>query len=225
MLNLKVLLLIAVVIFMSSCSQKQESDVSLITADNLVIMGTFHKASSDKGLILLHQLNSNRHSYDEFTKVALKNDYSVLAIDFRGHGDSERKWQEFNEDDFRAMENDVFAAKKYLKEQNIKKIYIIGASIGANTAINYAAKNKDIEGVVALSPSFNYKGISTRETILNFNRPLMIMVSKGDSQSLNDSMIMSQLTTVDLVVLTSSTHGTDMQDNITESKIIEWLNK
>jgi alpha-beta hydrolase superfamily lysophospholipase len=188
-------------------------------------MATFHKMNFDKGLILLHQLDSNRQSYDEFTKLAMKNNYSILAIDFRGHGSSERRWQEFTEDDFKAMENDVFAAKQYLKNQGINTIYIIGASIGANTAINFAAHNNDIGAVVALSPSFNYKGISTRESILTLKKPLLIMVSKDDSQSFNDSIVMTQLANAYTISLNGNSHGTDMLNNITSQKIIEWLNE
>ena len=68
---------------------------------------------------------------------------------------------------------DVMAAKEFLdKEKNV----VMGASIGANLAIKFA---NEVDGAVSLSPSFNYKGIETREDAPNVNKPVLIVVSVG----------------------------------------------
>ncbi len=210
----------------SSCTNnniQSPNEVILTTADNVVIRGTYYQGASNRGLILLHQLGSDRHSYDKFIQEALKYNFSIIAIDFRGHGDSEMDYADFTEDDFKGMEKDATAAKVYLKSQGIKNIYVVGASIGANTAINLASHDKEIEAVIALSPSFNYKGISTRDNVINLKIPLLIIISNGDSVSYDDSLIMAKLTDADLLILSGFEHGTNTLTNETEDKIFEWL--
>ena len=195
--------------------------VSLRTSDSVNIKGTYYKGSSNTGIIALHQLNNNKNSYDEFAAAASLKGYHVIAIDFRGHGESDGEWQDFNEEDFRNMENDAKAAYEFLNEKGISNFYVMGASIGANTAINFAQNNDFIKGAIALSPSYNYKGIDTREAIKDYSKKLMIVVAEEDEKSYDDS---SKMGAGDLVVFDGNAHGTNMftQTNLAE-RIFSWL--
>ena len=90
--------------------------------------------------------------------------YSVLLFSYRGHGESEGNPWGFT---YGAVEShDVDAAVRYLKEQRgAEKIAVIGHSAGAVSALLSAARNPDIDAVVAASPFLSI------ESIWQTNRP------------------------------------------------------
>lgn len=91
--------------------------------------------------------------------------FSVIAIDLRGHGASEGNWRSFSPREFNAVVLDVKAAKDYLISRGVKpgRMGIVGASIGANIALRYAAEDGEIKTVVLLSPGLNYRGVAIEE--------------------------------------------------------------
>src|SRR5574342_1023618 len=97
-------------------------------------------------VILLHMLRRTRADWDGFARWLQQNGYTVIAADSRGHGQSSGNWEKFTDEDFRNMVYDVAALKSVLESRgaDVKKLTIIGASIGANTAFNYAANDPDV---------------------------------------------------------------------------------
>ena len=165
---MKKLLLILSLLIITGCSvgvNVMHKEVSLETEDNFEIKADYFDASSDKSLILLHQLSMTKHSWKNFAQKAQEKGYNVLAIDLRGHGVSQGDWEQFNDKDFINMILDVKAANNFLKEKYPKtKIAVIGASIGANLAIQYLAKF-NISTSIALSPGINYRGLDISKEI------------------------------------------------------------
>lgn len=203
--------------------------LQLKTEDKKSIAASYYPSDNNNstGLVLLHMLNSSRHSYDGFAESAQAMGFAVISLDFRGHGDSEGKWQNFNEEDFRNMELDAKAAYNYLKSKKTAGVYAIGASIGANTAINFAYHQTDILGAVALSPSKNYRGISTEEALVNFTKRLMIVTSSGDEKSYADSVWIYNAAKGDKHIekFDNSYHGTNLLGTKLIESIIGWINK
>ena len=68
--------------------------------------------------------------------VAFKN-YSTLTYDLLGHGKT--PWTKENLD-FEDFSNQLNQLLNYLK---LKKIYLVGFSLGSLIALNFAAKNED----------------------------------------------------------------------------------
>ena len=68
--------------------------VSINSPDGVVLVGSLF--GSDKpnspALLLLHQWESDRHSWDDFAKQLQSDGFVVLAIDGRGFGESTKKW-------------------------------------------------------------------------------------------------------------------------------------
>ena len=209
---------------MTACGNNSKGRVELKTQDNKTIIGTYYPSDGKTGLVLLHMLNNNKHSYDKFASIASKN-YKVLSIDFRGHGESGGDWHSFTDKDFIAMEKDAKAAADYLKSKGCSKVYVIGASIGANTAINLAAHDKDITGAVTLSPSRNYHGIDTEDSIKGFNKRLFIATSKEDIQSYEDSLYLYDKAAGDKQIeeFAGSLHGTNLLSSKFTIYILSWI--
>lgn len=181
-------------------------------------------------MILLHQFNANKESWKTVIPELEKLNFNIVAIDLRGHGESikEKKLFSFDEKDFQHMEWDVKAVKAHF---HLSHFFLIGSSIGANTALNYAAKNRDVKGIVLLSPGTEYKGISISKSPekLGKNQHLLIYTSKDDSYSHESSkVIFDKFSSPNkkLEVLDRAGHGVFMliaKPNLNK-EIAEWLN-
>ncbi len=227
-------------------NKKQSSERVIFTSDDGVsLVGSYYKPSiginnSTPSVILLHMLGSDRGTWDNFAQKLCQNGYAVLSVDLRGHGESIKQanstisYQSFMPRNFKNMTLDVKAAKKYLTEErdaNPKQISIIGASIGANLALNYAASDQSIKSVILLSPGLNYRGISTLDAIMGYKNPTYIVAAEKDSESAKDSKILCEkITCAENLRIFEKTndHGTEMLSNkMLGSKlqdiILSWL--
>jgi pimeloyl-ACP methyl ester carboxylesterase len=210
----------------------QVTDVTLTTSDGITINGTYYNTSEEgsPGVILLHMLSRNRNDWQEFARDLQDLDYRVLAIDLRGHGESDLDWKEFMPGEgFTDMLMDVTASKEYLLEEGTgeKDIVIIGGSIGSNLALNYAAGDKDIKGVVLLSPGLDYRGVQTEETMVAYGeRPIFIIASEGDTYSADSSRKLYSLAKGDakIKIYPADAHGTwILQSQNSGEMILEWV--
>ena len=133
---------------------------------------------------------------------------------------------------------DVKAAKQFLittKNANPNYISIVGASIGANIAINYAALDPTIKSVVLLSPGINYRGVSTEQAITKYkNNSIYIAATEGDSEAADSSKILCEKINCDgnLKIYSggSNSHGTNMfSDQLLnpplQDLVLSWLAK
>jgi pimeloyl-ACP methyl ester carboxylesterase len=232
--------------------------VNFLTDDGVSIIGSYYSplkvvsnASSSSTttptVILLHMLGRDRSTWNAFAStLSQKEGYAVLSIDLRGHGESVKQnngntisFQSFSQDDYNKMVLDVKAAKQFLitnKNANPNNISIVGASIGANVAINYAALDPTIKSVVLLSPGINYRGVSTEEAITKYknNNSVYIAATEGDSEAADSSKILCENINCDgnLKIYSggSNSHGTNMfSDQLLnpplQDLVISWLAK
>ncbi|EKE01501.1 MAG: hypothetical protein ACD_21C00114G0001 [uncultured bacterium] len=63
-------------------------------------------------------------------------------------------------------------------------IVVIGASIGANVAMQLVDRDPSLTGVVLLSPGLSYRGISIEASNVQFERPVYFITSQTDDLSL-----------------------------------------
>ena len=217
-----------------SCTQqytkvKEENkiDIDLKTDDSIGLKATFYKGGKEMpSIILLHMLDRNRNDWNEFAISLQKIGYNVVSIDLRGHGESSLNWKSLSENDFNNMVLDVKAAKEFLASQGLDdKIAIIGASIGANTALNYAVQDNSVKTIILLSPGLNYRGVKTEETIKQFKNPILIVAAQGDTYSLDSSRTLNSLSKISVLkIYQGSEHGTRLfgKTNI-DKMIIQWI--
>lgn len=127
-------------------------DVKLRTDDNVSISGWFiPNKSTDKVIILVHGLNSSRTceftgKFAEFASAMNQKGFSILAIDLRGHGQSDDSRFTFGITEQR----DIIASVQWLKARGFKpkKIGALGVSMGSATVISASANDLDIGAVV-----------------------------------------------------------------------------
>jgi dienelactone hydrolase len=199
--------------------------VTIDAPDGVKLVGSFFEASKSNapGLLLLHQWQSDRHSYDEFAKRMQAKGFSVLSIDGRGFGESTKKADGSavaagrTDADVKAMLGDVGAAVEFLKKQknvDATKIGIVGASYGSSLALIYAADHPDIKAVGLLSPGLNYFGnMPTLPAVKKYgDRDLFMAAAAGDAESAKavDDLKTGGPKEVILIVPGGTYHGTNL---------------
>jgi pimeloyl-ACP methyl ester carboxylesterase len=207
-----------------------EPTVKFTTVDGWAIQGTLFNGTG-RSILLLHGLGDHRAAWTEFARVLRQNGYTVLAIDLRGHGRStmddgvNRTWDRFTTADFAGMTKDEAAAQQFLGNENIS---IIGASIGANIALNYAAQSGKVSSLVLLSPGLDYKGITTEKAMRLYKGAVFIAAGELDGYAADSSNRLYELSAGNrtLKIYNTGNHGTQLlEDSAVQDTILAWLAK
>jgi len=141
----------------SSASGRQTASeppeqVSFPTQDGGLIYAHLY-GKGDRGVVLAHGGRFTKESWEKQAQVLVKAGFRVLAIDFRGRGQS-RGGPSANPNDDGAR-FDVLAAVRYLRQNDAKTVSVVGASFGGWAAAKAAvdAKPGEIDRLVLLAHS------------------------------------------------------------------------
>lgn len=209
------------------------TEVSFKTEDNSEIHGTLYDVPQAKeAVILFHMLGKDRHSWDDFAQALQAEGLKVLALDLRGHGASTKRgnyeifYDTMSLGEYQKMVFDAKAAKNFLKEHGLK-FHLVGASIGANIALTYAAQDSEIQSIVLLSPGEEYRGVRTFEANEKYKGRILFVVSEDDAYSYPSTTALSQRAGGPHLLKTypDAGHGSDMLKSRPEltKLIIDWL--
>ncbi len=175
--------------------------IILTTQDNVRIVGNYYTSAegvSQSAIILLHAMPATKESWDAFAIALQQKGFHVLAIDERGHGESTIQiledgtqktldYRKFSDEDHQAKKLDIAATRAFFEEKGIEgsRIFIGGASIGANLAIQYLAEHPECPAAFALSPGLNYHGVMTEQYAKNIkeNQRLFLAAAKDDTHA------------------------------------------
>ena len=235
----RLLLSLILIVFISGCTQKVNSDglmkkVSFFTVDEVTLVGNYWKGS-DTAVLLLHMMPATKESWNVFADALNKEGMTVLAIDLRGHGESVKQnnnvldYHRFSDAEHQATIKDVEASIAYLKQQGITKIYIVGASIGANLALQYQSEHPEIEKTVLLSAGLNYHGIITEPFArkLKGNQKVFLVAGTMDGTTSETVSTLSNLIKGEkqVKIYETSAHGTDLFNVAPNliSQLVDWL--
>lgn len=210
--------------------------VSFVTGDDVMIVGNYLEAS-DMAVLLLHMMPSTKESFGELAEELQKKDFSVLAIDLRGHGESTQNgklnYKDFNDVQHKSSSYDVKAAIAFLKDQGASTISIIGASIGANLALQYQAEHPEIKKTILLSPGLNYRGLHGEEFAKKIkpDQEVYIVAGSRDGRSGESAADMANAIAKKIrgkkvvQVFDGQAHGTDLLEENSElrTELVDWL--
>jgi pimeloyl-ACP methyl ester carboxylesterase len=151
--------------------------------------------------VLLHDYKETRAVFTPFAQrlqAPAENEpdrpsFAVITVDLRAHGDSTKQIlvdgsqvdldaAKLNRDGLLAMAAlDMEAVRGFLfvkndaGELNLNKLCLVGAGMGANVAVNWAAQDwsapplavarqgQDVKGLVLLSPHWRFRGLSLQQ--------------------------------------------------------------
>jgi acetyl esterase/lipase len=201
-------------------------DLQFTTADGLLISATYAGAAQRPAptVILLHMYGSNKEAWGTLPAQLQAAGYNAIAIDLRGHGATGgvQEWAKAQQDVVRVMQQ-VASLPGVRTEQ----ISLIGASIGANLAVNACATLGTCRTLVLLSPGLDYLGVTTADSMARLSRPVLIIASQDDAPSNSDSARLNGLGDGErrLLLNAGQAHGTVLlttQPTLGET-IIQWL--
>jgi len=173
--------------------------------------------------ILLHMMPATKESWEAFAEKLQTAGYTTIAIDERGHGESTQAgsllYTSMPDEQQRAKKLDVEAAFDYVRrtyDAKSDQIVLIGASIGANLAIQCLVEHEAIPLAVALSPGLNYRGIKTEPFVkhLSDDQKLLLVASDEDEHSFKAIHALHNIAPDKTVLIEKHGigHGTTMTD-------------
>ncbi len=115
--------------------------VSFPTQDGGVVYANLY-GKGERGLVLAHGGRFTKESWEKQVPVFVKAGFRVLAIDFRGRGQSHGPKSKSPDD---GVEYDVLAAVRYLHQNGAKTVSVVGASFGG-----WAAAQASVEAPGAI---------------------------------------------------------------------------
>ena len=166
---------------------------------------------------------ADRSSFATLQTALRERGISSLAIDLRGHGESTDQqgrrldYRNFSDAEHQQSAEDVKAALAWLESQGFpsNKVGIIGASIGANLALQAATRYSPL-ATCLLSPGENYRGVLTFDAAGRLRDPQALLAAAStpdDAESYSAAQhVIEQapLKEKQFVPFTQAGHGTTL---------------
>ena len=197
-------------------------EVSFPTADGGLIRADVY-GSGDRGVVLAHGARFDKASWGKQAEVLANAGFRVLAIDFRGYGQS--RGGDKSAPGSGEKYEDILAAVRYLRENGAKTVSLIGASMGGGAAATASihARPGEIDRLILLAPV----PVAEPERLTG---PKLFVTSKGDGLA---AKVREQFEKApepkELMILEGSAHAqflfqTDQGERLMK-KILEFLSE
>lgn len=145
--------------------------VSFTTSDGVLLRGHLY-GSGSTGVILAHMYPADQSDWTDFAKVLAAHGYQALTFDFRGFTESE------GQSGTEYAGTDLLTAYRFLRPR-VSRIFIAGASLGAEAAILVAAR-EDVAGIILISTPTSFGGLEVTESIRHVRAPILFVTSADD---------------------------------------------
>lgn len=212
--------------------------MGLITKEKVKIAYDWYPVPRATGyLVLVHMMPATKESWKKFAEQAQKEGFASIAIDLRGHGQSQsgpNGYEAFSDEEHQQSMKDIEAAVEFLQSQGAapEKITLIGASIGANLCAWYLAEHPEMRSAVLLSAGESYRGINLEKILskLRSGQRILLFASEDDIRQTNSNAAVNKKLAelipagVDkkLVIFPAGGHGTAYLDQAT-TPILDFL--
>jgi dienelactone hydrolase len=160
---------------------------SISAPDGTKLAATYYSGEKPgPGVLLLHQCNKNRSSWNTLAEKLARAGFHVLTMDYRGYGESGGKRHlDLTDNDRVRLTTDVWpgdvdAAFAYLRGQpGVREVYGAGgASCGVNQSIQLSKRHPEVKSLVLLSG--NADKASRQHLSSKSSPPLMIAAADDD---------------------------------------------
>ncbi|MEO5896264.1 MAG: alpha/beta hydrolase [Vicinamibacterales bacterium] len=205
--------------------------IALRTQDGIALVATWYEpaARPAPAVILVHMLQRSRRDWDGFGARLASEGIGALAIDLRGHGES----QGAAGDNLSVMLEDIKTARRYLASRfdvNHARIGLAGASAGANLAALEASVDAGTVSLALLSPSLDYRGLRIEAAVRKYgSRPLLLVVGDDDAYAMRSAKDLQKAGggIRELLVLKNAGHGTNMLNAPEDlpQQLVQWFRR
>jgi dienelactone hydrolase len=110
-------------------------------------------AERPPAVVLIHGFSGDRRIMSTLSRRLAENGYGVLAIDVNGHGENRNPFNG-GEAETDALRENVKEAVDYLRSSDLvdgSRIVVMGHSMGAGAALDYATHDPNLKGAVMIS--------------------------------------------------------------------------
>lgn len=155
--------------------------------DQARLFGALHRARSNgrkSGVVLCYPMGQEymriHRTYVELARNLAASGRDTLRFDYYGCGDS---GGEATDGTLKRWADDICHAIQMLRAQTgVQKVYLVGARIGANLALNVGAEAEDVAGIVLWEPVVN--GADHISTLRRAHRDLLTSNAELDGYEL-----------------------------------------
>ena len=217
-------------------AQPATTPVTLKAPDGLTLKATYYSPGKPgPGLVLLHQCNRDRSAWASFATDASARGYHVMAMDYRGYGESEGQ----RYDSIPAAEQGAVVAEKWPGDVDSAFAWLItqpgvdkdrigaaGASCGVGQSVDLARRHPEVKTVMLLSGGVRPE---SREYLRNSPwLPVLASASHDDGNAVEQMQWIlgwSRNPQNRMVEYKSAGHGTDMfaVEKGLQPLMLEWL--
>ncbi len=169
---MRALLAALIMLSLAGLSIAQEH-VSFPAPDGYTIKADLY-GNGDRAVVLVHGGRFNKESWEKQAQILAKAGFRVLAIDFRGYGQTITGTQTTDDKSY----PDVLTAVRYLRSTGAKSVSAVGASMGGDATADAVLQSRpgEIDRIIFLGSD----GGAAPERLKG--RKLFI-VSRGDTSS------------------------------------------
>lgn len=148
-----------------------KSDFKVRAPDGVELRGWKIRSLAPNGdwVLLFHGVSDNRTGVLGAAEILLRHGYSVVMMDSRAHGESGGNMATYG---WKERYDTVVITNALYATENVSHLYALGVSMGAAIALQSAAVEPRIEGVIAEDPLANLREVSYDYTGLHWS-PLL----------------------------------------------------
>ena len=173
-------------------------------------LAAFRLGKGRTAVVLAHQSRGDACQWVGYAKRLAGLGYTVIALDFRGYGDSQSRGGRARG----RLAADVAAAAKVARARGALKVFAVGASMGG-TAVLAAGVNirPQLNGVVSLSGPAAYVSIDALKLVPRLTVPVLYVVGQQDADFATDAQRLHDATGAadnTLRILPVGLHGVDL---------------
>ncbi len=202
--------------------------VSFRTADGIELSGRlFGPGHAEAGIVLAHGATVGQSSWFAFAEELSRRGYLVLTFDFRGYCPGGDAGCSDGSKDTNTRPTDLHAAIQEIRSFGIKRLGLMGSSLGASAVLTAAADEGDrLDLVVALS------AVSATDGDLRaISAPKLFMAGTADDgvAALAQGFFDASSQPKKLVLLDTGDHGAEMlrgsRREEARAAVFDWLER
>lgn len=206
-----------------ACRAGEPQPVAFEATDGTPLRGhLFGKGPT--GVILAHMYPADQKSWFPLARKMAGEGYLAMTFDFRGYGESG------GEKVISEIDRDLEGAYRFLRPR-VKKVFLVGASMGGTAAIRVAAENPTA-GVVSLSAPMAFRGLDATEAVQKLAVPCLFVAGEQDGNAVRAAREFNKAAKSPerlLLIVPGPEHGTRLFDGPkgpkVEEAILNFLNK
>lgn len=225
----------------SACNQADEirtqalADSQAVTfrsSDGVELAGrVFGPDDATAGIVLAHMLPADQSSWFDFADRVGDLGYRVLTFDFRGYCPGGDAGCSKGTKQVSAIWQDVQGAVDYLEGQGVRRIGLVGASMGGTASLVIGSRaDEAIRAVVTLSALASIDGlVAGPDTLVATTAAKLFIAGNGDGVAAESAQTFYDQSAPPkrVKILTTADHGTDLlegnQGEVARDLIIGWL--